>query len=131
VVCTATTSASPVFRDSHLKRGVHINAVGAYTPQMQEIPSDTVARARIVVDSRTASLVEAGDLVIPIQSGLISAAQIYAELGEIVLGQKAGRSAADQLTLFKSVGLAAQDAAAASLAIQNARAHGIGQEVVW
>ncbi len=131
VVCTATTSASPVFRDSYLKSGVHINAVGAYTPQMQEIPPETVARALVVVDSRTASLAEAGDLVKPIQSGLMTESQIHAELGEIVLGQKAGRSQPDQTTFFKSVGVAVQDAVAAHLALENAVSLGLGQEITW
>lgn len=131
VICTATTSLTPVFEDRDLKPGVHINGVGSYTPQMQEIPAETVLRARLVVDSRSASLAEAGDLIQPIQKGLISAEHIYAELGEIVLGRKPGRQSPDEITFFKSVGIAVQDAVAAQLALQNADKMGIGQRVSW
>jgi ornithine cyclodeaminase len=121
IICTATTSLTPVFKDSDLKPGVHINGVGAYTPEMQEIPAETVMRSVIVVDSRTASLVEAGDLVRPIQQNLITPAQIHAELGEIVLRLKPGRTSPEQITFFKSVGIAVQDAAAARLALENTK----------
>jgi ornithine cyclodeaminase len=117
VICTATTSITPVFSDQDLKPGVHINAVGAYTPQMQEIPPETVRRARLVVDSRTACLSEAGDLIQPIQKGFFTESHIHAELGEIVSGQRPGRTSEEQITLFKSVGVAVQDAAAARLAL--------------
>jgi len=131
IICTATTSTSPVFEDRDLKPGVHINGVGSYTPEMQEVPTETVARALLVVDSRSASLVEAGDLVKPIREGLITAQSIHAELGEIVLNQKPGRSQHDQITFFKSVGVAVQDALAAQLALQNAVKLGLGQQVDW
>ena len=131
VICTATTSLTPVFSDADLKPGVHINAVGAYTPEMQEIPGDTVARALVIVDSRAASLAEAGDLIQPIQQGRITPEHIHAELGEIVLGRKQGRSSPAQVTFFKSVGIAVQDAMAASLAVENAQKMGIAQMVEW
>lgn len=131
VVCTATTSRTPVFPDQLLKPGAHINAVGSYTPQMQEIPAETVQRARLVVDSRTAVLAETGDILLPIQEGKIDASHIQAELGEIVTGRQAGRTDNSQITLFKSVGLAVQDAAAARLAVHNARQSGFGKEVDW
>jgi ornithine cyclodeaminase/alanine dehydrogenase-like protein (mu-crystallin family) len=129
VICTATTSLNPVFSDNHLKNGVHINGVGSYTPQMRELPEETVSRALVVVDSRTASLAEAGDLIQPIQSGRITESHIHAELGEILLGRREGRTSASQITLFKSVGVAVQDVAAAELALQNAHKHGLGQTV--
>jgi len=131
VICTATTSIKPVFSDSDLKPGVHINAVGAYTPEMQEIPPETVKRALVVIDSRAASLAEAGDLVRAILQGHITAKHIHAELGEIVLGKKGGRSSEDQITFFKSVGVAVQDAAAARLAMENALRLNLGQQVSW
>ncbi|MFB0536273.1 MAG: ornithine cyclodeaminase family protein, partial [Anaerolineae bacterium] len=81
VICTATTSKSPVFADANLKAGVHINAIGAFTPEMQEVPEETIKRARLVVDSREACWAEAGDLIIPRHQGLISEDDIYAELG--------------------------------------------------
>ena len=131
VICCATTSQTPVFEDRHLKSGVHINAIGSYTAEMQEIPAETVQRAMLVVDSRRAVLSETGDILKPIQSGLISEGHIYAELGELVLGQKTGRKNADQITCFKSVGIAVQDAAAAQLALQTAQHLGIGHHVDW
>lgn len=118
IVCTATTSASPVFHDSDLKRGTHINAVGSYQPEVQEIPSKTVQRARVVVDSRDAALAETGDLIIPLKAGLIDNQHIQAELGELVTGAKEGRANPDEITLFKSVGLAVQDLAAAACVLE-------------
>lgn len=92
---------------------------------------ETVARALVVIDSREAALVEAGDLIQPIQAGIIQEEHIHAELGELVLGRKHGRTHAEQITFFKSVGVAVQDAAAAQLAMQNAQAQGLGQQVDW
>jgi ornithine cyclodeaminase len=131
ILCTATTSSQPVFTDAWLKPGVHINAVGAYTPQMQEIPFETVRRARVFVDSLPACLAEAGDLLQPISQGLYSAEQIAGELGQLISGNLAGRTSTDQVTLFKSVGVAVQDAAAAMVALKNALRLGLGQEVSW
>jgi ornithine cyclodeaminase/alanine dehydrogenase-like protein (mu-crystallin family) len=129
VICTATTSTKPVFDDKGLKAGVHISAVGSYTPEMQEIPAETVRRAKVVVDSRSASLEEAGDLIQPIRAGLFDEAHIHAELGEIVLGRKPGRESNDEITYFKSVGVAVQDAMAAKVALENARKMNVGREV--
>ena len=131
IICCATTSQTPVFEDRHLKAGVHINAVGSYTEQMQEIPAETIQRSLLVVDSRQAVLSETGDILKPLQSGLIDEGHIYAELGELVLGQKTGRKNANQITCFKSVGIAVQDAAAARLALQTAKNLGIGHQVKW
>jgi ornithine cyclodeaminase/alanine dehydrogenase-like protein (mu-crystallin family) len=131
VICTATTSSTPVFDDADLKPGVHLNGIGAYRPDMQEVPAETVARARVVVDSRDAALAEAGDLIQPMQQGLITETHIHAELGELVLGRKQGRADADQISFFKSVGVAVQDAMAASVALKNAEALGLGQRVEW
>jgi ornithine cyclodeaminase/alanine dehydrogenase-like protein (mu-crystallin family) len=96
---------------------------------MQEIPPETVKRAIVVVDSRSASLTEAGDLVKAILQGHITTKHIHAELGEILLGRKPGRTTPEQITFFKSVGVAVQDAAAASLAMRNAQKSSIGQRV--
>ncbi len=131
IICTATTSSTPVFEDADLKPGTHISAIGAYTPEMQEIPSETVVRARVFVDSRTAVLAEAGDLIQPIRKGLFGEAHIYAELGEVVLGRKARRQSPQEITLFKSVGVAVQDAVAAQLTLKNADRMKIGQNVPW
>jgi len=129
VICTATTSCTPVFDDVDVRPGTHINGVGAYTPQMQEIPAETVLRAKIVIDHREASLAEAGDLLIPLQQGLMDETHIYAELGEIGAGRKPGRETPEELTFFKSVGVAVQDVAAAAAVLEAARRLGLGTEV--
>jgi len=129
IICTATTSFTPVFADADLKPGAHISAIGSYTPDMQEVPAETVARALVVVDSRSATLAETGDLLRPMQAGLFGEEHIYAELGEIILGRKTGRQSDEQITYFKSVGVAVQDAMAAQLALQNARVQGLGMRV--
>jgi ornithine cyclodeaminase len=129
IVCTATTSSAPVFADTDVRSGTHISAIGSYTPEMQEVPAETVARALVVVDSRSATLSETGDLLKPIQDGLFGEEHISAELGEIVLGRRPGRESPEQITYFKSVGVAVQDAMAAQLALQNARKYKLGTNV--
>ena len=129
VICTATTATSPVFADADLKTGVHINAVGAFTPEMQEVPEDTIKRARLVVDSREACWAEAGDLIIPCDKGLISKNDIYAELGEIAAGTKHGRESDAEVTFFKSVGNAVQDVSVARKVLEEAGRLGLGLEV--
>jgi ornithine cyclodeaminase/alanine dehydrogenase-like protein (mu-crystallin family) len=129
VICTATTATSPVFDDADVQPGAHINAVGAYTPQMQEIPIGTVLRSKVVIDHHESSLAEAGDLLIPMRQGQMSEDHIYAELGEIAAGTKPGRTSADEITFFKSVGVAVQDVAAASAALEAAQRMGLGTEV--
>jgi alanine dehydrogenase len=128
VICTATTSTRPVFDDADVRSGTHINAVGAYTPQMQEVPIETVLRAKVVVDHRESSMAEAGDLIIPLRQGRMTEDHIYAELGEIAAGLKPGRSAAEEITFFKSVGVAVQDVAAAGAALEAAQRLGLGTE---
>lgn len=129
VVCTATTSFRPVFADSSLKLGVHINGVGSYTPEMQEIPARTVVRSKVVVDSREASLAEAGDLIISIDGGLITNKNIHGEIGEVAAGKIPGRESEEETTFFKSVGLAVQDVAVAELVLKRAEELGLGLDV--
>lgn len=109
IICTATNAKTPVFQAQHVKPGCHINAIGSFKPDMQEIPAEIVQQAKIVVDQRQAALVEAGDIIIPMQKGLITENQIYAELGEIADDRILGRTTEDGITLFKSVGNAVQD----------------------
>jgi ornithine cyclodeaminase/alanine dehydrogenase-like protein (mu-crystallin family) len=97
---------------------------------MQEIPSETIARAYVTVDSRSAAQIESGDIAIPLSKQRIKESDIV-EIGEIITGQKPGRKSAEQITVFKSVGVAVQDAVAAKLAVQNARTMGLGTEVEW
>jgi ornithine cyclodeaminase len=131
VICSTTTARTPIFQDHDVRPGTHINAVGSYTPEVAEVPPETVARARVVVDSREAAWIEAGDLIQPLQAGLIEAGHVVAELGEIVLGQKPGRTSPEEITLFKSVGVAVQDAAAARAAVDNAGREGLGHHISW
>jgi len=130
IICTATTSRTPVLHDGDLRPGVHINGIGSYSPQMQEVDERTVARAKIVVDSRVAALAEAGDLVIPMGKGIISEGNIHAELGELVLGIKPGRENEEEVTFFKAVGNAVQDMSVAQRVLQRAAELNLGTEVV-
>ncbi len=120
IICAATTSFTPVFSVDDLKPGVHINAIGSFTPEMQEIDPHVIQRARFVLDSRQAVLAESGDVLIPLAEGLISEETIHAELGEILAGKKTGRENPEQVTLFKSVGVAVQDTIAAGWALEGA-----------
>ncbi len=129
VVCTATTSFRPVFADSSLKLGVHINGVGSYTPEMQEIPARTVVRSKVVVDSKEACLAEAGDLIISIDGGLITNKNIHGEIGEVAARKIPGRESEEETTFFKSVGLAVQDVAVAELVLKRAAELGLGLDV--
>ena len=120
IVIAATTSSTPVFDGHDVQPGTHINGIGSYTPEMQEVDATVVQRARIVVDSREAALKEAGDLIIPIQQGLIRVEDVDTELGEVVNGTKPGRTSASAITFFKSVGVAVQDVAVAHCVLEAA-----------
>ncbi len=128
VICTVTTSSTPLFQDEWLKPGVHINALGVYKPELAEIPAATVCRARVVVDRLESALEEAGDLLGPLRAGLIDQSHFATELGAVLLGQAAGRRKAQEITLFKSVGVAVQDLCAAARALENAKKLGLGKE---
>jgi len=117
IVSTATTSATPVFRDADLKTGVHINAIGSYKPQVREVPGPTVRRAGLFVDDRRACLEEAGDILIPLREGAIGEDHIRAEIGEVLAGLKPGRRSEEEITLFKAVGSAVEDLAVAVLVL--------------
>lgn len=130
VVITATTSSTPVFPGDALAPGTHVSAIGSFTPTMQEIDETTVLRAdKLVVDSREAVLAEAGDIIIPMQRGAITPDRIFAEAGEIVRGSKPGRERPDEITVYKAVGLAVLDAAAAAAAYRGAAELGLGTRV--
>lgn len=121
VVVTATTSKNPVIRREWLGERVHVSAIGAFYPDWRELDTATVSEAKVVVDSREAIMEEAGDILIPISEGAITEDHIYAELGELVLGKKEGRTPEDGLTVFKSVGLAIQDSSVANLVMKKWR----------
>jgi len=130
LICTATTATTPVFSDKDIKPGVHINGVGSYTPEMIEIPPQTIKRATVFVGSKQGVLAEAGEILAAIDQGLLSADKLV-ELGEVIRQNEPGRIDQDQITLFKSVGVAVQDAAAALLVLKNARKMNIGNELSW
>lgn len=126
VICCATISETPVFRDSDLPDGVHINAVGSYKPHVQEVPEEMVLRSRLYVDHRESALEETGDLIIPIRNGSMTEQHIVAEIGQVAAGEAPGRVSDDEITFFKSVGVAVQDLAAATAALRKAEEQGIG-----
>jgi ornithine cyclodeaminase/alanine dehydrogenase-like protein (mu-crystallin family) len=129
IVCTATTSHTPVFEDADIAPGTHINAIGVYKPNEREIPAATVARCRVVVDEIEAAWEEAGDLIMARADGAIEASHIHAELGEILAGTKPGRESDEELTMFKSVGVASQDLSAAHLVLSRGTTLGLGSSV--
>ena len=129
IICTATTSRTPVFQDEDVRPGTHVSAVGAYTPEMQELPAATVARATVVVDAIDAALSEAGDLIIPLREGLVSRDHFARELGMVASGAAPARASPDEVTLFKSVGNAVQDVVVARRAVNRARQRGLGTEI--
>jgi ornithine cyclodeaminase/alanine dehydrogenase-like protein (mu-crystallin family) len=130
VICAATTSHTPVFDGALVKPGAHINAVGSFTPEMQEVDCVTLQRAaKIVIDSRQGALAEAGDLLIALRQGAIRTNDIYGEIGEIAAGLKPGRARADEITYFKTVGNAALDVAVAQAVYQKSLEDGLGTEV--
>ena len=128
IVVTGTTSASPLFSGSLLRPGAHVNNVGSHSMTAREMDTEAVVRSTVVVDSYDAAWAESGDIMIPIDEGAITREHVVAELGEVVLGKKPGRSTAQELTLFKSNGLAFQDAVTAALALERAKAERVGTE---
>jgi ornithine cyclodeaminase/alanine dehydrogenase-like protein (mu-crystallin family) len=129
VLVTVTSLAEPVVQRDWLKPGVHVNAVGSSIPSTRELDSRTIADAALFVDRRESTLNESGDFLIPQREGLVDAAHIRAELGELLLGTAAGRSSADEITVFKSLGLAVEDLAAAELVLARAEAENVGTVV--
>lgn len=129
IIVTATTSPSPIIHGEWLAPGTHINAIGSHSPGARELATDVVTRSRIVVDSRDAALKEAGDFLIPIGEGSLTADQVSTELGQVAAGIRPGRGNPEEITLYKSCGIALQDVAMAQLVIGRAREAGIGQEV--
>ena len=119
IVLAATTTTTPLFDGNDLKPGTHVTGVGSFTPQMQEIDANTIDRARVVVDQRDAAMAEAGDII-------IGKAVIDAEIGEIINGEKPGRQNDEEITFFKSVGLAVQDAVTAAAVLKAAQEKGLG-----
>jgi ornithine cyclodeaminase/alanine dehydrogenase-like protein (mu-crystallin family) len=129
VVVTATSAAEPILRRAWLKEGAHVNAVGSSIPTTRELDTQTMADAALFVDRRESTLNEAGDYLIPAAEGAIGPDHIKAELGDVLVGTHPGRESEDELTLFKSLGLAVEDLASAELAVRRAREQAVGSEV--
>lgn len=128
VVCAATRSATPVLRAADVRPGTHINAIGSYTPAMREIDADLVRGSTVFVDQRQAALAEAGEVIDCVKDGSLTESDLT-ELGEVVNGARPGRKTAEQITLFKSVGLAVQDVTAAQQALTAAMQKKLGAVV--
>jgi len=129
IITCATTSSRPVFSGRDLAAGAHVDAVGAFRPTTREVDTMTIRKCRVVVDTYEGAWEEAGDLLIPIKAGAITRRHIRAELAELVAGTRPGRTSPREITLFKSVGYAPEDAVTARLAYDRAVAAGLGAEV--
>lgn len=129
VVCVATSAREPVLHGAWIAPGAHVNAVGACVPTHRELDSEAVRRSRLFVDRRESALHEAGDILIPIQEGVIAADHIVGEIGEVLIGRIPGRRSDEEVTLFKSLGLAVEDLAAAHRIHANAEANRSGASV--
>jgi ornithine cyclodeaminase len=124
IVCTVTSSHTPVLEGDWLTAGAHVNAVGASMPTTREVDTETIRRARVFVDMRAAALAEAGDVLIPINEGVIGADHVLGELADLVLSRVTGRLTDHDITFFKSLGLAMEDAAAAAIVLRNTESRG-------
>jgi alanine dehydrogenase len=128
IICTTTTSRVPVVKKEWIKKGAHINAIGADAPGKQELDSDILKEAKIVVDDFEQAT-HSGEVNVPLSHGVIKVEDIYATLGEVVTGIKKGRDSRDEITVFDSTGLAIQDIAVAKVIFETAREKGLGQEI--
>ena len=131
IITAVTTSTTPLFLDADIAPGTHINLVGAYTRHMQEAPAATLMRARVFVDDIMAAAHEAGDIIKLVRANLYHMSDIAGTLGDLVLGKIPGRQTEEEITIFKSVGVAVQDAAAAAQALVRAQELGLGQVITW
>jgi ornithine cyclodeaminase len=130
IICTATTSKTPIYDTDAIQPGTHINGVGSFTLEMIENPPELYHRVIPFVDSREASMDEAGEVVAAINQKILFPSELT-EIGDVIMGKEPGRTSDDQITFFKSVGLGVQDATAAQVALLNATKMGLGQSVSW
>jgi ornithine cyclodeaminase/alanine dehydrogenase len=129
IICTATNSQTPLFDGELVQPGTHISAVGAYHTGMRELDTTTIRRGRVFVDHHEAAQSEAGDIMIPVHGGEISYGHVAGDLGALVMGDVIGRSSRSEITVFKSVGLAMQDAVTVQRIYEAAMAQGVGREI--
>jgi len=126
IICTVTSAKEPVVKGEWIAPGAHINAVGAFTPTTRELDTQAVVRSRLYVDRRESTLKEAGEFLIPKGEGVISDDHIVGEIGEVLLGKVSGRTSLDEITLFKSLGIAIEDLASAHYVLQQASEQNLG-----
>jgi alanine dehydrogenase len=129
IVVTASSSKTPLFEGSQLRPGTHLNGIGSHSPDARELDTETVRRARIFADHVPSRLAEDADFIIPIREGLFEESRLDTSLGEVIAGLKPGRRSEEEITLFKSGGLAVQDAVTALRVYTLAREAGVGREV--
>lgn len=129
IVVTASSSHDPAFDGDWLRPGTHVNNIGSHSPDARELDTRTILRSKFVADLKEANLAEAGDILIPIAEGAVTEGHIFASLGEIVIGAKPGRESDEEITVFKSCGLAVQDVSSARVVYEAAKAAGVGQQV--
>jgi ornithine cyclodeaminase/alanine dehydrogenase-like protein (mu-crystallin family) len=129
IVCTVTSSKEPVLHGTWLEPGMHVNAAGSSVKSTRELDTDAVVRSRLFVDRRESTVNEAGDYLFPVEEGAIDESHIVAEIGDILLDRHPGRQSDGEITLFKSLGLAVEDLAAAHYVLERARAEGVGARV--
>jgi ornithine cyclodeaminase/alanine dehydrogenase-like protein (mu-crystallin family) len=131
VICTTTSATEPVLQGEWLAAGCHLNAVGSSTPDARELDTPAVARSRLFVDRRESALNEAGELLFAMKGGAVSGDHIQGELGDLLVGSVQGRRSADEITLFKSLGLAIEDLAAAQFVYQKALDQKVGTQIAF
>jgi ornithine cyclodeaminase/alanine dehydrogenase len=132
VLCTLTPSKDPIVRGEWFRPGLHVNAVGTHWITHRELDTEAVTRSRVVVDSREANEAESGDLMIPVAEGAIERTHFEAELGQVLSGDRPGRQAEDEITMYQSVGVAIQDVATGRMLIEQALESGVGIELpLW
>lgn len=130
IITSVTTSKTPVFDGDKVKKGVHVNSVGSYTPHMQETPAEFILRAdKIFTDTREGVIEEAGDVIIPMKEGKLKKEKLSHELGNLILGKEIGREYKDEITWFKTVGFAGLDLVAAERIYELALEKGIGRKI--
>jgi ornithine cyclodeaminase/alanine dehydrogenase-like protein (mu-crystallin family) len=127
IICTLTKAREPILCGDWISRGTHLNVVGSSIASAAEIDTAAVARSRFFVDCRNSTVNEGGEYLRALRCGAITAAHIAAEIGEVANGTKPGRTTSDEVTLYKSLGVAPQDLASAHYVFDKARAAGIGQ----
>lgn len=129
IICTATNATAPLFKKEDVKLGVHINAIGSFQPEMQELDPLLIKGAKVYVDQAESCLKESGDLIKPLAAGIIDQNHIIGEIGDFCLNKIAGRESDDEITVFKSVGVAIQDFAVATDIYKCSLEEGFGQKI--